>query len=219
MTSVKALALAAALALTSTALAQRVIPRDEAPQDPDFHQFRDLLLEAVRNRDRDYLVAVLAPQIQCSFGESGGVAGFLAAWNLDDPACRLWDELGAVLAMGGQFKRQEGVKSFYAPFTFTAALPTDYDPYETLIVLAATTPLLAEPRPDAPRVTWLSRNVLRVVREPAQHLRVGDYTHVELSDGRRGFALSAALRSPIDYRACFQKIQGRWMLTAFVSGD
>lgn len=201
------------------ARAQRVLPRDEAAHDPGFQVFRDGLLEALHQRDRNYLVGILSPKIQSSFGGAGGIEEFLATWNLDHPQCRLWDELGRVLSMGGQFKRESGTRSFYAPFTFTATLPEGFDPYETMIVTSPFLPLFAEPRSDAPRVAWLSRNILRVVRVPSQLIRVGDFTHVETSDGRRGFAPSVALRSPIDYRACFQQVEGRWMLTAFVSGD
>jgi hypothetical protein len=43
--------------------------------------------------------------------------------------------------------------------------------------------------------------------------------HVRLGDGRRGYIWHAYVRSPADYRALFTLIDGRWRMTAFVSGD
>ena len=42
---------------------------------------------------------------------------------------------------------------------------------------------------------------------------------VRLWNGRSGFIASAFVRSPVDYRAIFQKAGGQWRLRAFVAGD
>ena len=42
---------------------------------------------------------------------------------------------------------------------------------------------------------------------------------VRLPDGRAGFVDRRYLRSPIDYRAAFARIDGRWQMTLFLAGD
>jgi hypothetical protein len=42
---------------------------------------------------------------------------------------------------------------------------------------------------------------------------------VRLPDGRAGFVDRRYLRSPIDYRAIFARIDGRWQMTLFLAGD
>jgi hypothetical protein len=42
---------------------------------------------------------------------------------------------------------------------------------------------------------------------------------VRLPDGRAGFVDSRFVRSPIDYRAAFARIDGRWQMTLFLAGD
>jgi hypothetical protein len=38
-------------------------------------------------------------------------------------------------------------------------------------------------------------------------------------DGKTGYVTSRLVRSPIDYRAMFNKIGGRWQMTFFAAGD
>jgi hypothetical protein len=45
------------------------------------------------------------------------------------------------------------------------------------------------------------------------------WQRVELADGRAGYVRSEDIRSPIDYRAAFQRVGGRWRMTAFIAGD
>jgi hypothetical protein len=45
------------------------------------------------------------------------------------------------------------------------------------------------------------------------------WVHVQLGDGRTGYMWHAYVRRPIDYRALFNLIDGRWRMTAFVAGD
>jgi hypothetical protein len=40
-----------------------------------------------------------------------------------------------------------------------------------------------------------------------------------LPGGRRGFVHAAYARSPVDYRAYFTRVDGRWQLTLFLAGD
>ena len=45
------------------------------------------------------------------------------------------------------------------------------------------------------------------------------WSHVRLGDGRTGYIWHAYVRSPVDYRTLFNLSDGRWRMTAFVSGD
>jgi hypothetical protein len=47
----------------------------------------------------------------------------------------------------------------------------------------------------------------------------GLWSHVRVGDGRTGYVWHAYVRSPIEERAVFNLIDGRWRMTAFVAGD
>jgi hypothetical protein len=42
---------------------------------------------------------------------------------------------------------------------------------------------------------------------------------VETLSGKKGFIKAKYVRSPIDYRAIFEKNNGKWKMGAFISGD
>jgi hypothetical protein len=42
---------------------------------------------------------------------------------------------------------------------------------------------------------------------------------VKDAKGNKGFVLARDVRSPIDYRAYFEKHKGKWQMTVFVAGD
>ena len=60
---------------------------------------------------------------------------------------------------------------------------------------------------------------LGVVFPAAGNIGGGGFMTVQLADGRAGYMWHAYVRSPVDYRALFNLIGGRWRMTAFVAGD
>jgi hypothetical protein len=46
-----------------------------------------------------------------------------------------------------------------------------------------------------------------------------EWVNVKLADGQTGFVAAEFIRGPVDYRAIFEKQNGRWVMTAFVAGD
>ena len=58
-------------------------------------------------------------------------------------------------------------------------------------------------------------------RDPVRAAQPEDesWRAVRLPDGRAGFVDRRYLRSPIDYRAAFARIDGRWQMTLFLAGD
>ena len=74
--------------------------------------------------------------------------------------------------------------------------------------------------------TTLPSSVIRllshdIVKRASTHTdsRATAWVAVTLDDGLNGYVASGDVRSPVDYRACFTRIEGVWKLTAFVAGD
>jgi hypothetical protein len=47
----------------------------------------------------------------------------------------------------------------------------------------------------------------------------GDWLSVHLADGSTGYIDERYVRSPISYRAYFERMDGRWVLMMFIAGD
>jgi hypothetical protein len=76
--------------------------------------------------------------------------------------------------------------------------------------------LRTAPRLDAPIAATMSYSIVRMLDIDAGG---GQWPRVQLPNGRQGHVAKAYVRMPIDMRAVFNRIDGRWRMTAFVGGD
>jgi hypothetical protein len=191
-------------------------PVDEATKDPSFFAFRARLLKALARKDANYLISILDPQIKTDFGGGGGVADFKKAWHPERPNSQVWSELVSVLALGGSFDNG----SFSAPYVYSK-FPDEFDAYEYQAVIEDGVRVRREPNTTSGVIRTLSFEIVKVVVEPPKENSAakGQWLAVELGDGQKGFIAKEYLRSPIDYRAIFEKKNGKWLMTAFVAGD
>ena len=193
---------------------RKLQPVDEAGQDPSFAAYRAGLLDAVHRRDREALLRAIDPKIRTNFGGGGGGTQFAKQWKLDDPGSRLWPELETILTHGGAFSKDEGPRSFWAPYVYSS-IPDTVDAFESLIVLGEAVPLHESPARDAKVLATLAHDILtRVAGRETE-----GWAHVKTDDGRTGWVEAAQVRSPIGYRAGFAKTGGAWKMNALVASD
>jgi hypothetical protein len=181
----------------------KLLPVDEAKQDPSFVAYRAKLLDAVRRHDVDAVVAAADPKIRTSFGDSGGAE--ILRQMLTRP--ERWSDLEQILSLGGSFREQ----SFWAPYVYSA-WPESADSFSFVAVIAKDVPLRASP--NGPPIATLAYDVVQRVGDPHD-----GWQEVKVDDGRTGFVESKFVRGPIGYRAGFNKEGGTWRMTALVSGD
>jgi hypothetical protein len=187
----------------------RLLPVDRADTQPEFFTFRARLQAAIARRDEAAVLAVTDPGIRTSFGDDEGLETFRT--KLRDPHGTMWADLATALALGGTFPSPD---SFVAPYVF-AAWPDGLDSFECGAVIGDRVRVRANAASDSAVVGRVSYDIVQVL--PAQ--QAGAATHVRLANGVTGFIASAFVRSPVDYRAIFQKTGGQWRLRAFVAGD
>lgn len=214
-----AIGLATATGLTTTpalADAVKILPVDEAAQDPEFLAFRDQLLAAVRRRDVDAVVAIAAEDIKLSFGGGYGRDQFRQRLASDDngEGGSYWGELEWALQLGGVFNGDHG-RQFCTPYVSCTGPHQcgNCDPFETLVAVSGHAPVYTTPDSDAAILTHLSYDVVTLVDYGSPRQRV------RLEDGRIGYVAFPDFRSPIGYRAYFEKREGRWQMRIFIAGD
>ena len=190
------------------AQAHRLEPIDEAVRDPELFLLRARILADLAEGDLDAVAAVADSNIKLSFGGDYGAETFRSL--LEDASYR--GELATALALGGVF---EGEEIFTTPYTFDR-FPSDVDGYEGLVALGDAVPVYAEPDRGSARIDTLSFDVVLTDRDAGW---VTGWNAIELDDGKVGWVESANVRSPIDYRARFSRVEGRWRMTFFLAGD
>jgi hypothetical protein len=210
----------------SGALAQdrKLLPVDEGKRDASFSQFRKKTLAAAKRRDVKYILSIVDRNIKNGFGDSNGIDEFKKFWKINRPQSEFWNEFISVLSNGGTFDKESGAKNktFVAPYTFSS-FPADLDGFEYQAVFGTGVNLRSKPETNAPVVASLAYNIVKVDFENsvADKAQEGEYTwlKIETLGGKKGFVKAAYVRSPIDYRAVFEKKKGKWIMTVFLAGD
>jgi hypothetical protein len=189
----------------------KLLPVDDASSQPEFFTFRARLQTAVAARDMETLVTALDPRIRVGFDGSGGVDDFVK-FHLGSRPERFWRALGSVLALGGTFQTRD---TFVAPYTFSK-WPEKLDSFMCAAILGADVRVRTSPHRDASASTSVSFAIVQLL---AARSESDEWYRVQLGDGRTGYVWHAYVRSPVDYRAIFNRTAGQWRMTAFVAGD
>ena len=213
------------LTVASRAQERYVKPVDEASQDASFLAFRKKLIAAAERKDLKYVQSIMDPKIELSFGGHSGLSGFRSLWKKES---EFWEEFLPVIKNGGKFvgEGRNRLNFFSAPYVFTD-MPEDLDHFEHFAVFGNNVNLRERPEMNAPVIAQLSYNIVKVDHEAATKRKTGpgeydykiDWQKVTTLGGQTGWMKAEYVRSPIDYRAGFEKKRGRWVMTFFIAGD
>ena len=196
----------------------RLAPVDDAANDPSFVAFRDELKAVIARKDAAKLFTYLASDIKLDFGGGYGGPEFHKRWKPFDKDTQVWKALCLVVDNGGKFPVPGG---FAAPYVY-AAFPENLDAFEVLLVTNKDAVMRTAPKPDAAIVRKLDYDILTIVKSahrPQHEAGPNDWSELKDANGKRGFVLDQDLRSPIDYRAIFEKRNGKWVMQTFIAGD
>ena len=210
-------------AFSNVVLAQKeryVTPVDEAKNDASFYAFREKLVAAVKMRDAKYILSIVDRDIKNSFGGNDGIEEFKKRWKINGSKSEFWDEFLPVITNGGKFIKEGTNKLFFAPYSFNS-FPDDLDAFSYSVIFGNNVNLRSKADAVSPVVSSLSYNIVEIVeavKEKENAEKVLWY-EVKTLGGKRGFVKAEFVRSPIDYRAGFEKKNGKWKMTAFIAGD
>jgi hypothetical protein len=207
-----------AVVLNAHAADRRLPPMDEGPRDASFVAFRNELKAVIARKDAAKLFHFLASDIHLSFGGDYGGPEFHKMWKPFDKDTKVWTVLALIVDNGGKFIAPGG---FAAPYAY-AAFPEDLDSFSYVVVTNPHALLRERPNANARVIRKLDYDILEVVNSSGkmQHEAApNDWDEVKTAAGQRGYVLSADVRSPVEYRAIFEKRKGKWVLQTLVAGD
>lgn len=201
----------------------KVFPVDEAAKNPDFLQFRQELLIALEQKNLGFLVKHIDDNIKVSFGGYHGIEDFIKYWELDQQPqqSKIWKTLKDTLELGGKFE-ENNLNSFIAPYTFLSRKITDS--YSQLIITGTDVRIRKKPSLQGEIIGSLSYDIVTSMFEdnlPSTTINGETYLWVKIKTqtGIEGYVYGKYVRSPIDYRANFQKRGDSWKMIFFVAGD
>lgn len=213
----------------AVAPAVTMLPVDEGFNDASFEKFRNRLLAAAKRRDTQFILSVLDEQVRLGGGGHRGVADFREQWRPEQKNSRLWQELTDILSLGGSFETSQGETRFCAPYVtsrwryIVEEFPDHSDAYTYAAVVKKNVKVRSKPSADAPVLTTLSFNVVKVNYDDSVNDESQEdgfkWVKIDLPAAGHGYVSGDDVRSPIDYSACFKKTGGRWVMVSFAAGD
>lgn len=200
-------------------------PPTELIKDASLQAYLQEMELAVQQQDAPKLLSLLDPNIATGFDGSGGLESFEKRWNPASEDADLWPLLHQMLELGGTPMQQgDSSSNFALPYVYSA-WPDSLDAFAYSAVVHDGAILRVEPAANAAAVCSLSQVILKVDYSksyPQQdNVREKEWWYVASPDGRlKGYLYKSDLYSPVGYRAIFNKNkQGKWQMTALVSGD
>ena len=195
-------------------------PVDESGNDSSFRAFKQQLERAVHARDSSSLLKLVDPQIRNGFGGDDGAEKFQEIWNPEKTDSEIWEILETILSLGATDESSAEAHLFCAPYVFRR-FPDELDPFEYDVVIRPDAPLRLRPDTQAPVVAKISYEIVKrldwVKSDNGRFL--DSWARVRTFDSKEGFMSARDVWSPIGYRACFQKKEGRWMMAFLGAGD
>ena len=195
-------------------------PVDEGATDTTWPRFKARLLEALTQRNPQFLLGIVDPKIRNTSG-TDGVAEFKKLWEPQSATSPLWIELQRLLFLGGVFvKRDKSVVEFCAPYVYYK-WPDGAGDDATGAIIAKETLLKARPASNSATLLTLSYNLVEVVDwEVADETKENPQKWVKLkTKTAEGYVPEEHVRSPLEYRACFVNSGVRWRMTGLEVGE
>lgn len=202
----RALLLAMLPLIPTEAKAATLPPHDECTGDADFAAFRTKLFDAVARKDSATLLELSAENIRLGFGDNDGKANFREELGKD----ATWAELGRLARLGCAVDGDRRA----IPYMFLRM--DGRDAFDTFVAAGSGIALRKAPHRGGSLVARLNWEILTLVPDSEN---TGQWLRLRTDNGRIGYVRRDLLRSPVDYRAIFEKSFNGWRMSAFLAGD
>lgn len=203
----------------SPVYADKLYPVDQGAIDPSFKAFRAQLHSAIKRCDSKFILNSLTSDVLVNYGGCEGVKCFTQFWKLNQPNSQLWSTFN-IISLGGSFETYKSEKYFCAPYVFSR-FPHSVNGeklngvHEYAAIIGQNVNVRSRPNLNAPVVTSLSYDIVKLDQNP--NSSSGNWFKILAPTS--GYVSSQFIRNPFDYRACFRKVNGKWLMNALVAGD
>ncbi|NJO09233.1 MAG: SH3 domain-containing protein [Leptolyngbyaceae cyanobacterium SL_1_1] len=213
---------------------------DEVSAGSEFDQFRDRLQKAIKDRDADFIRALIPPE-GLFYGFGGPLA--IADMELGDADSWFWQELEKMMALDScepsDYPAVEaGNQTWVCPNT-TQAFYRQYPPpaeaegieyeFEIIMVMGKNVNVRAAPNTNSPVVGILTNELVTFDQPTATRLyqqsadqRPGalkGWTPVVLPNDVQGYVHNRYTYAPLSPRGVFENVSGQWQIVRVLAGD
>ena len=200
---------------------EKLIPPKMEIKDSVLNEFITNLKNAVKNKDKEYIISILSSDILVSHGGNGGVEEFKTHWDWSSDDSSFWSTMDKLLQLGGEKYRGDG---FYSIPYVSTNWPGDelYSVFEHMAITGSNVNVRNNPDLKTSEVVGqFSYDIVKVDYEKT--MRIFDepvWYYAESLDGTlKGYVYWDYIWSPVGYRASFEIIDNEWKISILVAGD
>lgn len=200
---------------------KKLLPPKMEINDPVLKEFISNLKDAVKKKDKEYILSILSSDILVSFGGNGGIKEFKSHWDWSSDDSSFWIIMDKILRLGGEKYQGDGLYSI--PYVFSN-WPRDenYDAFEYMAITGTNVNVRINPELKTSEVVGqFSYDIVKVDYEKS--ISAFDepiWYYAESLDGKlKGYVFWEYIWSPVGYRATFEFIENAWKMTVLVGGD
>lgn len=208
-----------------TGIPAKLYPVDESHLDPSFAEFKVQLTEAVEKRDLEFLRGAMADRVGLSPWEGSTREQALASFNDEAAEVDLWRELRDALALGATRVELDQDNPlvpkgprFCAPYV-SATFPGLAVNEGMEAITGENVSVHAQPKSSSPVIDTLSYDIVKMGpvgsrRYPPEEIQgeIYRWKRIVTPSGQTGYVYGKYIRHKWGYKACFRKIEGKWML-------
>ena len=201
----------------------KLLPVDDASQDPSFAEFRSQLIKAARNHEAKFVISILDSDIKNGSDAERGIMQFKNQWQVDQRDSNLWEVLTTILIMGGSFRINDGAREFCAPYvtsewpSVVSQLPQNADPLDYQVIVDKEVAVKSQPNSSATTVSVLSYDVVKLssttVTTAPNSVNSLNWMKISTLAGQEGYVQDKYVRGASDFHACFRKLGQKWLMT------
>lgn len=208
--------------ISNSSFGQEKLPRPKIEiNDPILNEFITSLKDAVKNKDKEYIISILSSDILISHGGSGGIVEFKSHWDWSSDDSSFWLTMDKLLQLGGGKYQGDG---FYSIPYVSSDWPNDekYSALEHMVITGTNVNVRINPNLKTSEVVGqYSYNIVKVDFEKS--IRYFDepiWYYTESLDGKlKGYVYWDYIWSPVSYRTTFEFIDSEWKMATLVGGD
>jgi len=200
---------------------EKLLPPKIKINDPVLKKFITNLKDAVKNKDKEYIISILSSNILVSHGGNGGNEEFKSQWNWSSDDSPFWFTMNKLLQLGSG--KHNGDRFYSIPYV-SSDWPghEKYDVFEHMAITGNNVNVRINPNLKTSEVIGqFSYDIVKVDYNksiPSFDQAIWYYT--ESLDGKlKGYVFWKNVWSPVGYRATFEFINNEWKMTILIQGD
>jgi hypothetical protein len=200
---------------------EKLLPPKIEIKDPGLKEFISNLKNAIKNKDKEYVISILSSDILVSHGGNGGHEEFKSQWNWSSDSSEFWLTMDKMLQLGSGKHNGDG---FYSIPYVSSDWPghEKYNVFEHMAITGSNVNVRINPHLKTSEVIGqFSYDIVKVDYEKSIiYFDETIWYYAESLDGKlKGYVFKDFIWSPIDYRATFVLIDNKWKMTILVAGD